>query len=379
MRRIACAFALLLLPIAGVTLSPGRAFAHGQMEEPTVEPVAQPPPSAHLERTHLMLRLPDDAVLGDRVTIAAVLTDRHRMPVRGATVVFVQDAIWGEELAGHMVIGIATTDRKGVATITEQLRSSGEIEVGAEFPGDAEHRATETEATFAVEGDIQLYSPSVGIRVPWLNLWVLAGVILLVWGLFVVVGARIVAIARAGRSIEGAVESAAGSGGTSRRQFLRGLLPYGAQAAVATVGLGLVALVARSPRTHGNLMAPPSTETYRRTPVAFVGSHMEMREIPETLDREVSFSKEVLPIFRAFGGPHVVAPRNSPPPGALRLDSYEHVMEKEGVIVPGEPEMSELVEHLLSPAMQMPPSVPPLPDEQIRLIVTWIAQGAKDN
>ena len=61
------------------------------------------------------------------------------------------------------------------------------------------------------------------------------------------------------------------------------------------------------------------------------------------------------------------------------LDSYEHLMAKEGVVVAGDPEASELMEHLLSPGMQMPPSVPPLPDEVIQVIVTWIAQGAKNN
>jgi hypothetical protein len=101
--------------------------------------------------------------------------------------------------------------------------------------------------------------------------------------------------------------------------------------------------------------------------------------MPEPLAREVSFREEVLPIFLAYGGPHVVQPRNSPPPGGLRLDAYEHIMSRDGIVVPGEPEESELIEHLLSPGMQMPPSVPPMPDERIRLIVTWIAQGARDN
>ena len=104
-----------------------------------------------------------------------------------------------------------------------------------------------------------------------------------------------------------------------------------------------------------------------------------MRPMPPPLDRAVSFSREVLPVFLASGGPHTVAPDHSPPPGGVRLDTYEGVMAKEGVVVPGKPEESELVEHLLSVGMQMPPSIPPLPNEQIQLIVTWIAQGAEDN
>lgn len=126
-------------------------------------------------------------------------------------------------------------------------------------------------------------------------------------------------------------------------------------------------------------MAPPQTADFSRSPVARIGQPMDMRAMPEPLSRSVSFSKDVLPIFQRHGGPHVVRPVSSPPPGGLMLDSYEHLMAKEGVVVPGKPEKSELIEHLLSVGMQMPPSVPPLPVEVIQIIVTWIAQGAKDD
>ncbi len=97
------------------------------------------------------------------------------------------------------------------------------------------------------------------------------------------------------------------------------------------------------------------------------------------LDREVSFAGEVLPIFRRRAGPHAHQPQHSPPPKGVRLDAYEHVVAREGLVVPGKPEESELVRVLVDDAMRMPPSLPPLPEDEIRVIVSWIAQGAKDN
>ena len=70
------------------------------------------------------------------------------------------------------------------------------------------------------------------------------------------------------------------------------------------------------------------------------------------------------------------------PPEGLRLDSLAHVLGAPDrvVIVPGNPEMSEVwrrVVGLASP--RMPFDGPPwLPEEDVRLIRDWIAQGARD-
>ena len=380
--RALCRAALLgVLPLL---LAPRAALAHGdEMGEPAAEtgPVTPGPDATPVT---IEIEVPASAELGDTVTASATLTDADGMSIVGATVIFETDAAWGE-LAGHMEIGRAQTDEAGVASISYEVRASGEIEVAAEFEGDLDHLPAVEETTFDVSGDAQLYEPSVGLRIPWLNLWVLASVIMLVWGVYLAVGMRVLRIVRLGRlgvpvSVAGQEAAVAGIGPSStRRQFLQGLLPVGIQMSIAAFGAGLVALVVRSPHTHGNLLAPPSTAAYQRSPVARVGQMTEMREMPMPLERDVSFSKEILPIFLANGGPHVVMPEHSPPPGGLLLDSYEHLMEKEGVIVPGDPEESEMIEHLLSVGMQMPPSISPLPDAQIQLIVTWIAQGARNN
>ncbi|HEX6581074.1 MAG TPA: c-type cytochrome domain-containing protein [Actinomycetota bacterium] len=385
--RIAATGAIAILALV---VLPATAWGHGGMEEEPGQEQgvmesghgAEEGAGEEAEVPLIELGVPEGAELGSRVTLRATLTDPHDgRPIADASIVFQAPAVWGEEIRGWMVLGAATTDRKGTASLTTQVRTSGEVEIRAVFLGGEGFAPASGSAHLDVLGDAQLYEPAVGIRVPWLNLWLLAAVIGLVWGMYLLVGRRVLAIARPERAVVAVGEGSTppSSGATSRRSFLARALPFGAQAGIAVMGTGLVALVARSPRTHGNLMAPPATLDYHRTAVARVGESMEMQPMPPALDRPVSFSREVLPIFLASGGPHVVAPEHSPPPGGLRLDSYEGVMGKEGVVVPGRPEESELVEHLLSVGMQMPPSVPPLPGEQIQLIVTWIAQGASDN
>jgi len=106
---------------------------------------------------------------------------------------------------------------------------------------------------------------------------------------------------------------------------------------------------------------------------------MEMVELPEVLDREVSFSREVQPILLLKGGPHAVVPQNSPAPAGVRFDSYRSIMARHGLVVPGSPMESELVTVLLEKAMAMPPAGDPLSEQETQMVVSWVAQGARDN
>lgn len=365
------------LVAAAILATPTLVLAHGEPEPPQEEePVMQEPkPQDQLERLRIVLELPDEASVGEVATIRAVIT--HRVdgdPVEGLMVTFEAPAAWGEELGGPMIMGTATTDHDGTAVITTEIRAAGDLEVTARVEGAEGFRTASADGSLEVLRQRQLVVEDVGLRIPWLNLWVLAAVIGLVWILYLAAAGHLRGIARQSDQPLGADPTQS----MSRRTLLSRSLPLGVQAGIAAAGAGLIGIVVRSPRTHGNLLAPPQTEAYRRTPVAFVGRFESMREMPTPLDRPVSFQDEVLPVFSRFGGPHVVQPEHSPPPGGLRLDTWANVIEA-GVVVPGKPEESELIEHLLSRGMQMPPSRPPLPDDTIQLIVTWVAQGAQDN
>jgi mono/diheme cytochrome c family protein len=70
------------------------------------------------------------------------------------------------------------------------------------------------------------------------------------------------------------------------------------------------------------------------------------------------------------------------PPEGLRLDTLAHLLaaDERVAVVPGNPEMSEIWRRIAGLAQpRMPFDGPPwLPDEDIRLIRDWIAQGARD-
>lgn len=334
----------------------------------------------HLEPTRLTVESADEATLGDTVTVTASLTTAAGRPVAGATVTVLTPAVWGEEIKGEIELGAARTDAAGVARVSFQARRSGDTGLIARFAGDERLAPAGATRTVHVTGDRQLYTPelpAVSARVSRLAPWAISIALATVWSLYFVVARLVRQIARAADLTP--VLEAEGGSGASRRRFLQTLVPTGMQAAVLGIGPGLVTVIVRSPYTHANLREHTPASHYHRTPYAHTSGEEHMEELPPVLDREVSFSREVLPILLAYGGPHVTPPKNSPPPHGIRLDSYEHIMAKEGLVEPGKPEHSELVDVLVNPAMRMPPSLPPLPEEEIQLIVSWIAQGANDN
>ncbi len=91
----------------------------------------------------------------------------------------------------------------------------------------------------------------------------------------------------------------------------------------------------------------------------------------------VSYSRDVQPIFDRNC---VVCHGGS---AGLWLDSYERVMagsERGPVVVPGDPEASELYRRITGASQpSMPLGQPPLPPQEIETIRRWIAEGAPKN
>ncbi len=344
--------------------------------------------SSHRGASALTLTIDGRPELGGTVTAAARLADGAGRPVPNAEIAFAMPAEWGE-ISGEAAAGTARTDAAGVAHMPVRLRVSGDVEIVARFAGDERLEPAETTVELAVEGDRQLYEPlmpAVSTLAAAYGNWALAAVLGIVWGLYFFVARLVWRIATA--SDDGApialTPAVAAPALPGRRRALGMLVPAGMHALVAPVGLTLVGVIARSPYTHTNLEGHRPGSTYARTPYAHVPVRERMRmampvELPAVLARDVSFANDVLPILRRRAGPHSHVPRNSPPPQGVRLDAYEHVMAREGLVVAGKPEDSELVRVLVDDAMRMPPSLPPLPKEEVQLIVSWVAQGARDN
>lgn len=359
-------------------------------ERPPQPPPGLPTPPGRVGDGAAVLRLsaPARAELGTPVELRATLTDQQGKPIDDVPIAFLSRLGWGDVISRMAVIGTATTDHAGIATLRAELRTSGTVSIVVRFVGSARFRPARASADVTVTGSRQLYSSTAGIRVPWLGIWLLAAVVGALWTSYLVVASRVLAIARSPAAWSPPVPVAAAGAVSipddrrrfSRRRLFREALPMGMHAYMAGVGGGLVTIIARGPKTHSNLAdGSAALGPYRRAPVALVGARAPMAEMPAVLDRPVSFAREVLPIFLTKAGPHAVPPENSPSPGHVRLDSYQHIMASEGLVVPGKPEESTLVSVLLDPAMNMPPSGNPLAPEEIRLIVSWVAQGAADN
>ena len=84
----------------------------------------------------------------------------------------------------------------------------------------------------------------------------------------------------------------------------------------------------------------------------------------------VSFSQDVWPIIEQYA----LAAHGGK--GGVFLESYNDIMD---YVVPGDPENSMLYKSLIGDGMQRMPPDAPLPDEMIRTIYDWIAQGALNN
>lgn len=93
-------------------------------------------------------------------------------------------------------------------------------------------------------------------------------------------------------------------------------------------------------------------------------------------DLSVNFARDVYPILRRSCFECHGAETQS---GDLRLDTREGALGNEAAIVPGEPGFSELVRRISLPADNldvMPATGDPLSKKEIKIIRTWIEQGA---
>jgi hypothetical protein len=86
--------------------------------------------------------------------------------------------------------------------------------------------------------------------------------------------------------------------------------------------------------------------------------------------QEVSFSKDILPIFQQYSDSHHSVD------SVLSLETYNGVMLG---VVPGQPEQSKLYLRLIGQGGPVMPPGNPLPEKMITLIYNWIKQGAKNN
>ena len=94
-------------------------------------------------------------------------------------------------------------------------------------------------------------------------------------------------------------------------------------------------------------------------------------------DRQVSFEKDVMPIFKASC---ISCHKADKKKGKLDMSTYADLMKggKQGSpIKPGDPAKSLIIEMISGKEPDMPEKGDKLTDAQVQIIAAWIKQGAK--
>lgn len=120
---------------------------------------------------------------------------------------------------------------------------------------------------------------------------------------------------------------------------------------------------------------------------AAIGAQAQESKLPPASTKEnITYATDIKPIFDASC---VKCHSGDKPKARLRMDSLEGVLKGTNhgkVVVPGEPEKSELVKSVARLGNDkdhwMPPpnnraGIKPLTPEEIGLIIGWVKQGAK--
>ena len=154
----------------------------------------------------LELQVPDRLALGEEVTVTAVLRDANAAPIPGAAIILWSPASF-LSTGGAVTLGRAVTDGLGTATFLYQPRSEGAIALNAAFAGDSRYDAAQASAKVAVQGSVQLYQETAGVRVPGIGVWLLVGILGGVWSTYFAVMVFLTLIAREGTKVP------AGAGG----------------------------------------------------------------------------------------------------------------------------------------------------------------------
>lgn len=151
----------------------------------------------------LELQMPEQATLGDEVEVTALLRDASGRPVPRATII-----LWNSSeflsVGGAITLGEAMTDAQGRVVFSYEARTEESITLNAYFPGDSRYSGAQASAEMSVQGSAQLYQSTAGIQVPGLGVWLLVGLLGIVWTIFLVVMVFLALIVRAGSTTSSA-------------------------------------------------------------------------------------------------------------------------------------------------------------------------------
>lgn len=144
---------LLIAAMVFITLALAPSAANAQSE---------------LEPTQIVIGAPVQTILGETLTVQAVLADSQGHPISKAVIYFTTQANFLDE-SGDVVLARAVTNKFGQAVAQFGDNFSGVLTLSAEFRGDAQYSASATSTQITTIGEGQVYVEHVGVDIPGFN------------------------------------------------------------------------------------------------------------------------------------------------------------------------------------------------------------------
>lgn len=120
------------------------------------------------EATYIKIGAPHEALLGDPLTVQAVLVDSHGKPIANASVYFTAPAqILNSSADVNLAQAVTNKDGQGVAQIG--VDTSGILALSAVFRGDDRYAPSKALTQIQVTGDSQVYAEHIGVDIPGFN------------------------------------------------------------------------------------------------------------------------------------------------------------------------------------------------------------------
>lgn len=131
----------------------------------------------------VVLGFQSEAQAGETVAVAAYLVDPAGNPISGEEISF-SIASTFLNVDGRMEIGTVTTDGDGLALLAYAPRIEGDRVITARFAGNEVFAPARASETLLVTPGPQLHKEFSPLRIPGANIWMAAGVLAVVWGIF---------------------------------------------------------------------------------------------------------------------------------------------------------------------------------------------------
>lgn len=143
------------------------------------------PATVHAQRPEpgITIGFVDEAVAGEPIAVSAYLIDPAGNPIYDAEIDFSVAAEF-MNVSTEVEIGIAITDRSGLAVVLFEPRTEGPNTLTASYAGSDVFEAVSDTADLAVTGNGQLYRELPPFRFPGANVWLPTAMLSTIWLVF---------------------------------------------------------------------------------------------------------------------------------------------------------------------------------------------------